>query len=97
MFNRLVQRKARRIAAERFVAVWLETGLASELIGGYDCTLTCAEADTFAALFATHGHPGTAEWIVEAHTEHDEPGDERYPCSCDNAGWFTCPEHLVES
>ena len=99
MFNRWMARMAARqakvIAAERFVAVWSKSGLADSLTDDYECHLTCDEANAFAALFETFGHEGTAEWILKAHIKHDEPGDEHFPCPCDNHGDVACPEHRV--
>jgi len=65
-------------AAKGFVETWGNSGLATSLVDDYDCTLTCAEADAFAAMFAAFGYRGTAETIVQAHAEHDEPGDAHF-------------------
>ncbi|MFE1522309.1 hypothetical protein ACFW9I_37090 [[Kitasatospora] papulosa] len=36
-------------ACDAFVGTWVGSGLASELVPGYGCTLTCEEAETLAA------------------------------------------------
>lgn len=63
-------------AARHFAEVW------SELIGAlpddYDCHMTCAEAEAARQLFTATGHESTAAWLMKAHSEHDEPGDQHY-------------------
>ncbi|MVO87448.1 hypothetical protein GPA10_22455 [Streptomyces sp. p1417] len=61
--------KRKLAAAEEFVEVWMNTGLSSSLITDYSCTLTCAEADTYAGIFKEFGHPDTAATILADHGE----------------------------
>lgn len=66
-------------AAEQFVETWERSGLAESLIEDYTCHLGCGEAEAFAGLFRTFGHPDIADIIIEDHTRHDtEPGDSHY-------------------
>jgi len=65
-------------AATKFVMVWAGSGLASDLIRDYGCTLTCSEADAMAELFKVFGYPEIASVILEDHSKYDEPGDLHY-------------------
>ncbi|MET9499550.1 hypothetical protein [Streptomyces sp. NPDC006552] len=67
-------------ACDDFVTTWVGTGLASELVPHYDCTLTCEEAETLAGVTGAYGYAGTAEAILSEHAEHDECGDAHHSC-----------------
>lgn len=64
-------------AAEAFVEGWKY--LAPTLPSDYSCFMTCTEAEVLADLFTAVGKAELAEWILEAHTEGDEPGDAHHP------------------
>jgi len=65
-------------AAAKFVDTWAQSGLASDLIRDYGCTLTCNEANDMAQLFREFGYPEIASVILEDHSKYDEPGDLHY-------------------
>ncbi|MFF1908594.1 hypothetical protein [Kitasatospora sp. NPDC058218] len=67
-------------AANAFVEAWTTSGLAYELVGYYDCTLTCSEAESMADLFRAFGYENTADDIIASHSESDECGDSHHSC-----------------
>lgn len=69
---------AQHKAAEAFVEMWTDSGLASELITDYDCTLTCGEANAFAALMRSFNYENTADQIIADHAEDDDCGAEHH-------------------
>ncbi|MEV8601856.1 hypothetical protein AB0465_18480 [Streptomyces griseoviridis] len=67
------------VAEDFFETCW-------ELLGGlpayYDCFLTCAEAEAFAALALAFGaHEEDVEALVKAHAEDDECGEQHHECT----------------
>ncbi|MFZ3562688.1 hypothetical protein ACOKM5_42915 [Streptomyces sp. BH097] len=67
-------------AVDAFVGTWVGTGLASELVPHYNCTLTCEEAESLAGLTRTYGYAETAECVLSEHAEHDECGNAHHQC-----------------
>jgi hypothetical protein len=61
--------KRQQAAAEAFVEMWTDTGLAWSLISDYSCTLTCGEAEKYADLMRAFKYTETAEGILADHGE----------------------------
>jgi hypothetical protein len=75
--ERLIMENTRLLAAvERFADEW--GALIERLPREYHCTLSCSEAEAAAELFRAIGDEPTAEGILDAHADHDEPGDDHY-------------------
>lgn len=66
----------REQASEEFAAVWAETLVA--LPDAYGFTFSCSEAEAARAFLAAHGYDRSADALLAAHAEHDEPGEEHY-------------------
>lgn len=63
-------------AVARFAEQW--GSLMETLPSDYHCTMTCEEAEAAAELFRALGDNATAVGIIDAHAEHDEPGEAHY-------------------
>ncbi|GAA2345218.1 hypothetical protein OKJ48_24990 [Streptomyces kunmingensis] len=85
-------------ACDAFVGTWVGTGLASELVPHYDCTLTCEEAETLADLTGVYGYADTAENVLSEHAEHDECGDTHHQCpDCTNDDQAAAPKAVTKA
>lgn len=81
--------------ARLFCETWAE--LAVSLPDSYNCELNCAEADALADLFRAVGQDATADAVIAAHADHDQPGDSHYPAEeepeeAEPEGWDPGPE-----
>ncbi|MFD4646346.1 hypothetical protein ACFRJ3_34975 [Streptomyces sp. NPDC056696] len=73
-------RKKQLAAAAAFVDAWTTGDLPYLLFAEYNCTLTCAEAETMADLFRVFQYPNTAATIMVDHAEADECGNRHHLC-----------------
>ncbi|WP_394426878.1 hypothetical protein [Streptomyces sp. SGAir0957] len=67
-------------ACDDFVATWVGSGLAYELVPHYECTLSCQEAETLARLTGAYGYTSTAEAVLSEHAQYDTCGDAHHQC-----------------
>jgi hypothetical protein len=62
--------------ARNFAETWAD--LLLSLPDCYECTLTCAEANSAVEFLTVFGFSGFANALAGAHASYDEPGDEHY-------------------